>query len=126
MERSHAVLRRQRSTRFRPTQRSRSVALVIPEPATRILDDPFFPSLVQAVTQQLQDTSHQLVLMMANSVESRDHVERYAKAGHLDGVMMVSMHGPDPLPVALQRIGLRSWPWSGPWPRQHPSSASIR
>jgi DNA-binding LacI/PurR family transcriptional regulator len=108
VERSpHAVLRRQRSDRARPIQRSRSVALVIPEPATRIFsDDPFFPSLVQAVTQQLQDTSHQLVLMMANSVESRDHVERYAKAGHLDGVMMVSMHGPDPLPVALQRIGV--------------------
>lgn len=87
--------------------RTSAVALVIPEPATRIFsDDPFFPNIVQGVSDELRPTMHHLVLTMANSPASRDHVRRYAQAGHLDGVMMLSMHGPDPLLAALQRMDI--------------------
>jgi DNA-binding LacI/PurR family transcriptional regulator len=87
------------------TQRSNSMALVFPEPATRVFsDDPFFPNIVRGVSQELEETDHQLVLMMANSAASHDRIEQFALARHVDGVMMASMHGADPLPMALQRM----------------------
>jgi len=87
------------------TQRTNSMALVFPEPATRVFsDDPFFPGIVRGVSQELEETDHQLVLMMANSAASHDRIEQFAMARHVDGVMMASMHGADPLPLALQRM----------------------
>src|SRR5262245_32009980 len=89
------------------TQRTKSMALVIPEPAARVFsEDPFFPTVVRGVSQELEDTNHQLVLMMANSPASHDRIEQYALARHVDGVMIASMHGADPLPAALQRMGI--------------------
>ena len=44
--------------------------------------------------------------MMAGSAASHDRVERYAMAGHVDGVMFASMHGADPLPGTLARLGI--------------------
>jgi DNA-binding LacI/PurR family transcriptional regulator len=89
------------------TQRTNSMALVFPEPAARVLsDDPFFPGIVRGVSQELEETDHQLVLMMANSAASHNRIEQFALARHVDGVMMASMHGADPLPLALQRMGM--------------------
>ncbi len=89
------------------TQRTNSVALVFPEPAARIFsDDPFFPGVVRGVSQQLEERHFQLVLMMASSPESHRRIEQYALARHVDGVMIASMHGADPLPSALQRMGI--------------------
>jgi DNA-binding LacI/PurR family transcriptional regulator len=43
---------------------------------------------------------------MANSAASHDRIERYTTAGHVDGVMMASVHGADPLPSTLARLGV--------------------
>ena len=102
------------------TQRTRSMALVFPEPATRVFsDDPFFPGIVRGVSQELEGADHQLVLMMANSAASHDRIEQYALARHVDGVMMASMHGADPLPGRCTGWAFRWWRWSGRWAGQH-------
>src|SRR5256886_8380001 len=89
------------------TQRTNSVALVLPEPSTRVFsDDQFFPSIIRGVSQEMEAADKQLVLMMANSTASHDRIEQYAMAGHVDGVMMASVHGADPLPAALARMGI--------------------
>jgi DNA-binding LacI/PurR family transcriptional regulator len=89
------------------TQRTNSVALVLPEPSTRIFsDDQFFPGIIRGVSQELEAADKQLVLMMANSTASHDRIEQYAMAGHVDGVMMASVHGADPLPTTLARMGV--------------------
>ncbi len=89
------------------TQRTNSVALVFPEPAARIFsDDPFFPGVVLGVGQELEERHFQLVLMLASSPESHQRIEQYALARHVDGVMLASMHGSDPLPDALARQGI--------------------
>ncbi|BCB81929.1 LacI family DNA-binding transcriptional regulator [Phytohabitans flavus] len=89
------------------TQRTDSIALVLPETATRVFsDDPLFPGIVRGVSQELEAADRQLVLMMAGSVASHDRIERYAMGRHVDGVMFASMHGLDPLPGALTRIGM--------------------
>jgi DNA-binding LacI/PurR family transcriptional regulator len=86
------------------TQRTNSMALVFPEAAARVFsDDELFPGLVLGVSQELEAADQQLVLMMASSVASHARIERYTTAGHVDGVMLASMHGADPMPMVLQR-----------------------
>jgi DNA-binding LacI/PurR family transcriptional regulator len=89
------------------TQRTDSMALVLSEAASRVFsDDPYFASIIRGVSQELDAAGKQLVLMMTDSGPSHDRVERYAASGHVDGVMVASMHGADPLPATLSRLGL--------------------
>src|SRR4051794_12966352 len=89
------------------TQRTESIALILPETANRVFsDDLFFPAVIRGVSMELDAADKQLVLMMAGSAASHDRVERYAMAGHVDGVMFASMHGADPLPGKLARLGI--------------------
>jgi DNA-binding LacI/PurR family transcriptional regulator len=89
------------------TQRTESIALILPETANRVFsDDLFFPAVIRGVSVELEAADKQLVLMMAGSAASHDRVERYAMAGHVDGVMFASMHGADPLPGTLARLGI--------------------
>ena len=89
------------------TQRTESIALILPETANRVFsDDLFFPAIIRGVSVELETADKQLVLMMAGSAASHDRVERYAVSGHVDGVMFASMHGADPLPGTLSRLGI--------------------
>src|SRR3954471_13729352 len=89
------------------TQRTESIALILPETASRVFsDDLFFPAVIRGVSLELEAADKQLVLMMAGWACGHDPVERYAMAGHVDGVMFASMHGADPLPGSLARIGI--------------------
>jgi DNA-binding LacI/PurR family transcriptional regulator len=89
------------------TQRTDSYALVVPERASRVFsDDQFFPGVIRGVHQELEEADKQLVLMLASSATSHDRIERYATGGHVDGVMFASLHGADPMPAALARLGI--------------------
>jgi DNA-binding LacI/PurR family transcriptional regulator len=89
------------------TQRTDLIALVLPETTTRVFsDDQFFPGVIQGVSQQLELADKQLVLMLAGSAASHARIERSVAAHHVDGVMLASLHGADPLPAALTRIGI--------------------
>lgn len=87
------------------TQRTDSVALVVSEPPTRVFsDDPMFSTVVRAASAELEAADKQVVLILAGSAQSHARVERYVAGGHVDGVMLLSMHGADPLPMALTRM----------------------
>jgi DNA-binding LacI/PurR family transcriptional regulator len=89
------------------TQRTDSYALVVPERASRVFsDDQFFPGVIRGVHQELEEADKQLVLMLASSATNYDRIERYAIGGHVDGVMFASLHGADPMPAALARLGI--------------------
>lgn len=89
------------------TQRTDSVALVLPESSSRVFsDDQFFPSVIRGVAQELEEQDKQLVLLMVDSAAGHDRVERYAMARHVDGVLFASIHGADPLPELLARRGI--------------------
>ena len=76
-----------------------------PSRPTRVFsDDPLFPGIVRGVSQELEEADQQLVLMLATSAASHERMEQYALARHVDGVMLASMHGADPLPLALHRM----------------------
>lgn len=89
------------------TQRTESIALILPETAGRVFsDDLFFPAVIRGVGTELEAADKQLVLMLTGSPAGQGRVERYALAGHVDGVMFASMHGADPLPGTLAKLGV--------------------
>ncbi|WBB79014.1 LacI family DNA-binding transcriptional regulator [Micromonospora sp. WMMD882] len=89
------------------TQRTDSIALIMPEAATRVFsDDQVFPGIIRGVSQELEAADKQLVLMLAGSPAGRERVERYTSGRHVDGVLFASLHGADPLPGRLARLGI--------------------
>ncbi|WP_433338990.1 LacI family DNA-binding transcriptional regulator [Spirillospora sp. CA-294931] len=87
------------------TQRTDTIGLVVSEPPARVFsDDPFFSIVVRGVGQELEAADKQVVLLLASSPAGHARVERYVAGGHVDGVILLSMHGSDPLPAALARL----------------------
>lgn len=84
------------------TQRTDSVALILPESTHRVFsDDQFFPGVIRGVSQELEAAGKQLVLMLVGSASAHERAERYTTGGHVDGVLLASLHGTDPLPEVL-------------------------
>ena len=94
-----------RAARMLVTGRTDSIGLVIPEPTAFLFGDPFFPRLVRGISEVLSRRLLQLVLLMPQSATDEARVEGYLSAGHVDGVLMVSLHGDDPLPERLHERG---------------------
>lgn len=95
-----------RAARSLVTRQAYSVALVVTEPDTRFFADPFFARVVSGATQALSDTGYQLVLMMPHSSGERGRLEGYLTGGHVDGAVLISLHGDDPLPARLHQLGV--------------------
>lgn len=95
-----------RAARSLVTRKSDSIAVVITEPTSRLFNDPFFPRLVRGISAALSVRDLQLVLLMPNDEVDEQRTVRYLTAGHVDGVILVSLHGNDPLPdqLATRRI----------------------
>lgn len=86
--------------------RSDSVGLVVSETDERLFAEPFFASVVRGVHAELARRGMQLVLTFSQSEEERAQVVRFAVGRHLDGVILMSLHGDDPLPRSLVGAGI--------------------
>jgi DNA-binding LacI/PurR family transcriptional regulator len=95
-----------RAARSLVTRRADSVALVVSEPHTRLLSEPFFAGTVRGVSAALAETGVQLLLLIDHDPPDRGRLERYVVGGHVDGVLLASVHGDDPLPGILERAGV--------------------
>lgn len=96
-----------RAARGLVTQRMDAYALVLTESADRIFEeDPFFSTLVHGAAQELAAAGKELVLHLASSPRTREQVRNDALSGHVDGVMVVSMHGAEELPCTLAGLGV--------------------
>jgi DNA-binding LacI/PurR family transcriptional regulator len=87
-------------------RRTDTIALVISEAERRLFADPFFPAVVHGIAERVADTELQLVLLLARGEQQQRKVERYVLEGHVDGVIMVSLHADDVLPRALASAGV--------------------
>ena len=97
-----------RAARSLVTRRADSVALVVSEPHARFFSEPFFAGMVRGVSAALAGTEVQLQLLIAQDLPDRGRLERYVVGGHVDGVLLASLHGDDPLPGTLERAGVPS------------------
>ena len=89
------------------TRRTDSVGVLITEPTGRIFGDPFFAEVLRGISAGLAARKMHLVLVMPQSSEEERWAERYlTSAGHVDGVILFSLHGDDPLPEHLESHGI--------------------
>ena len=97
------------------TRRTGSVALVVSEAEHRSFDDPFvgrvftdpfFGRVVSGIISVLRPRAVSLVLMLAETDDSRRQLIDYLRQGHVDGVLLISTHADDPLPPMLIESGL--------------------
>jgi DNA-binding LacI/PurR family transcriptional regulator len=95
-----------RAARSLVTKRSGSIGVVITEPSGRLFSDPFFPRLLRGISTALSARDLQLVLLMPASPADTERTADYLAAGHVDGALLVSLHGDDPLPERMSRAGI--------------------
>ncbi|MDX8051829.1 LacI family DNA-binding transcriptional regulator [Lentzea sp. BCCO 10_0798] len=85
--------------------KANAIALVISEQGSRVLADPFFAGVLRGVHAELAGRHVQLLLMMNQPLDGEDQIA-YLTGGHVDGALVVSLHGEDPLPRTLHETGL--------------------
>jgi DNA-binding LacI/PurR family transcriptional regulator len=88
------------------TRRTDSIALVIFEPERRIFGEPSFAQIVRGLSAVLSPTDLHLWIAFAQSDAERSRIEYYLTGDHVDGVLLLSLHHSDPLPVILTERGL--------------------
>ena len=96
-----------RAARALVTRRTDSVAIVVPEPDSRVFSDPFFAGILRGVSMTLAPTSSQLVLLIEPAEGDDQRLLRYLRGGHVDGAIIVSHHGRDNV---LQELALLPLP----------------
>ncbi len=80
------------------TNRSNILALIIPEPVTRIFTDPFFPILIKGVADACNEHRYNLMLsLFTDRNEQEEQYLRVLKSGTLDGAVIASTTLDDPL-----------------------------
>jgi DNA-binding LacI/PurR family transcriptional regulator len=88
------------------TRRIDSIGVVIGEPTGRIFGDPFFAEVLRGISAALVARQLQLVLVISQSPEEEHRAARYLTGGHVQGVILFSLHGNDALPEYLQSNGI--------------------
>ncbi|MET9951719.1 LacI family DNA-binding transcriptional regulator [Streptomyces sp. NPDC006339] len=95
-----------RAARALAGSRTGAVALVVADSERRFFAEPFFSDIVRAVGSELADHEMQLLLTLVRNDKERVRFAQYARAGGVDGALLVSVHGEDPLPDMLAELDL--------------------
>ena len=95
-----------RAARSLVTRRTDCIALVVSESEDRVFAEPFFAGVVRGVSAEIADTAFQLWLAMITSSTDRRRLGQHLTAQHVDGAMLLSIHGDDSLPRLLEDSGL--------------------
>ncbi|MEE1929291.1 LacI family DNA-binding transcriptional regulator [Streptomyces sp. TRM 70351] len=101
------------------TRRTGAVAVVIAEPETRVFSDPFFARQLRGISRELSREDLQLLLLLSEGRGDHARIGRYLSGGHVDGALMFSLHGGDPLPGMAAASGVPTVfggrpGWTGP------------
>jgi DNA-binding LacI/PurR family transcriptional regulator len=91
-----------RAARSLVTGRSDSVAFLVAETEDRLFSDPFFLGMLRAAQTVIAEAGLQLVFTVASSADEHRRFLHYAAGGHVDGVLVLSLHGRDQLPQELE------------------------
>ncbi len=99
---------------YSPNQAARSlaghkanaIALVVSEQDSRVLSDPFFAGVLRGVHAELTGRRVQLVLTIIGPHDDHQDLVTYLGGGHVDGALLVSLHGDDPLLRMLHEVHL--------------------
>jgi DNA-binding LacI/PurR family transcriptional regulator len=82
------------------------VAFVVAESEERFFSDPFFAMVLRGAHTVTARHGLQLVFVVLSTSADREQFERFAGGGHVDGALILSLHGDDQLPGRLAARGL--------------------
>jgi DNA-binding LacI/PurR family transcriptional regulator len=88
------------------TRRSNAVAFILSESHDLLFEDPNFSVLLRVATETLAAAQMTLFLTLNGGSDARDRLLNYIRGGYLDGVLLVSTHGDDPLFRLLEQNGV--------------------
>jgi len=89
------------------TRRTRTIGVIIPEHVTKLFTDPFFALLLYGITEACNTHQYHLMLSLFNSSSKPEEMyRRVVSGGHLDGVIVASVHMDDPLFPKLLKDGV--------------------
>ncbi|MDQ2837665.1 MAG: LacI family transcriptional regulator [Actinomycetota bacterium] len=91
-----------RAARALVTGRSDSVAFLVAETEDRLFSDPFFLGMLRGAQTEIANAGLQLVFTVASTDSEHTRFLHYAAGGHVDGVLVLSLHGRDQLPQELE------------------------
>jgi LacI family transcriptional regulator len=85
------------------SRRTNVVGLLIPRSAATIFSDPFFPHVIQGITETCSNRGYFLLLSMVTVEREQDFYERVLRGRHVDGLIMMSSDIDDPILPLLIR-----------------------
>jgi DNA-binding LacI/PurR family transcriptional regulator len=95
-----------RAARTLVTRRTDTIVLIMHERPDTVFEDPFFANVLRGVNAAMSSTDLQLVLLHARGEQRRERALRYVCNGHVDGALLISLHGDDPMPTAIMAAGI--------------------
>jgi len=86
------------------TKRTGAVALILSEPESKVLDDPYFLMVMRAAFRTLADQGAQMLVMFVDTRDDIPRTTKFLEGGHVDGALVFAPHSGDPLPTALRLL----------------------
>ncbi|WP_457030694.1 LacI family DNA-binding transcriptional regulator [Kitasatospora sp. P5_F3] len=88
------------------TQQAGAVALIIAGEDPAVLADPFYGQVIAGASTALEETDLHLVLCLATSTRGQIRVKQLLQSRAVDGVMLMSLRGDDPLSQLALEAGV--------------------
>ncbi|WOF24315.1 LacI family DNA-binding transcriptional regulator [Microbacterium betulae] len=88
------------------TGRAGSLAFLLTEPHHLLFEDPTYALLLRGAAEALSKRSMTLVLLVAGTEDEKANVLEYVRAGHVDGVLLISSHESDPFLGRMREAGV--------------------
>jgi DNA-binding LacI/PurR family transcriptional regulator len=88
------------------TRQSGAVVLAISQHDSELFADPFYAQIIAGVSAALERTDLVLMLALADSDLGRVRLERILRSRRADGVMLMGLHGDDPLYRLAEKLDL--------------------
>ena len=95
-----------RAARSLVTRRSDSIAFLVAENEERMFGDPYFLAVLRGAQAEAAASGNQLVFAIAATAAEAQQFIHFVSGGHVDGVLLVSMHGDDQLARRLEQVGV--------------------
>lgn len=93
----------QAAARSLASRRTNVIGLVIPRSATVIFSDPFFPHVIQGITEACTARDYFLMLSMVTAEMEQGFYNRIVRSRHFDGMIMLSSDVDDPILPRLMK-----------------------
>ncbi len=95
-----------RTARALATRQTGIVALAVSHDDPELFADPFFAQVIVGVSAALEDTDLHLLLCLASSGRGRSRLMNLLHTRGVDGIMLMALHGDDPLARIAGQAGL--------------------